>query len=101
MSEVPLDPDGLSIQQTRVYYDRASGQVVHIHSLVTPPDEELDAERVEEEMAEFARALADRHERDLGFIVVDEAELLDASSPNLDLFVDTETKRISGKPASA
>lgn len=60
-SDEPAIPDGLKIERVRVYYDPGSGDVVHIHQLVSAPGEELDSERVEDEMKVFEEAVRQRH----------------------------------------
>ena len=86
MSDQPMLPDGLEIKQTRVYYDPSSGDVVHVHQLVSAPGEELGAQRVEEEMKTFEEAL--RQERgDLNHLVV-QADDLPTSGESITVDVD-------------
>jgi hypothetical protein len=61
VSEQPALPMGLQTAEVRVYYEPDSGRVVHVHQLVSAPGEELDAQRIEDEMAAFEEVLRSRH----------------------------------------
>jgi hypothetical protein len=89
-SDEPAIPDGLKIERVRVYYDPGSGDVVHIHQLVSAPGEELDSERVEDEMKVFEEAVRQRH-GDVDYLVVEAADL-QASGESIR--VDVEQKRL-------
>jgi hypothetical protein len=74
MSEQPAAPEGLQVAQTRVYYEPDSGRVVHVHQLVSSSGEELDAQRIEEEMTAFDEVVRARH-GDLRSLVVEAADV--------------------------
>jgi len=82
--ESPHPAGGLQIVQVRVYYDGASGEVIHVHRLVASPgDAPLSEERITEEMAAFETSVRERHGRALEYLVVDEASLRRASAAPL------------------
>jgi hypothetical protein len=70
----PAGPEGLKVEQVRVYYDPESGEVLHVHQLVSPPGEELESERVEDEMRVFEESLRQRYP-DIRYLTMGEADL--------------------------
>ena len=94
MSKQPRSPEGLKVHQIRVYYDPSSGNVVHVHQLVTPPGESLNEQRIAEEMNIFEKTLRQRHDIGLEYLVIDESELQRASGPEGNLRVDVPAKRL-------
>jgi hypothetical protein len=95
-SDQPATPEGLKIEQARVYYDPRSGAVVHVHQLVSAPGEELDSRRMEAEMQAFEEAVRQRH-GDVEYLVVDAADLpLLRQSTRVDL---QQRKLVLSEPA--
>jgi hypothetical protein len=84
--------------QIRVYYDRDSGDIVHVHKLVAAAAESLDDQRVDEEMSSFEESLRQRHPAEAGaaidYLVVDEAALQEAVDPRVRLRVDVAARRL-------
>ena len=89
-SDEPAIPDGLKIEQVRVYYDPGSGDVMHVHQLVSAPGEELDSRRVEDEMKVFEEAVRQRH-GDVDYLVVEAADLQGSGES---MKVDVEQRRL-------
>lgn len=87
-------PEGLGVRalRTRVYYDPESGQVVHVHRLVSPED--LDDARIEEELAAFEESLEQRHAVPLESVDVDDAELQQLTASNAAFRVDVAARRL-------
>jgi hypothetical protein len=96
MSEQPAAPPGLKVLETRIYYDPATGRVLHIHQLVSPPGEPLSADRVNAEMKDFEMALRQRG-ADLDYLTVDAHEVLASEG---EVVVDLERKRLA-RPSDA
>lgn len=95
MKEQPSGPEGtLQVQQIRVYYDPESGDIVHVHQLVAMADESLDERRIDDEMRAFEESLRERHPTALEYLIVDEASLQEAVSPEVNLKVDVSAKRL-------
>jgi hypothetical protein len=95
MSDQPVGPGGaLQVLQIRVYYDPASGDIVHVHRLVASADDSLDERRIDEEMSAFEESLRERHPTALEYLVVDEASLQEAVGPEVNLKVDVTAKRL-------
>lgn len=100
MSEpAPGEAAPLQTVEIRVYYDPDTGDIVHVHSLVAVGDELAD-ERIADELAAFESSLAQRHGRQLGHIVADEATLAESVSPAVTLRVDTESRRLVRDPSN-
>ena len=76
------------VKEVRVYYDPKSGDIVHVHQLLVPKGESIDAERIEEEMGIFEASLRQRHSRQLAHIVVDQEAFERSVSPEVTLSVD-------------
>jgi hypothetical protein len=91
MSEQPAGPPGLEVIETRIYYDPATGRVLHIHQLVSPPGEPLSADRVNAEMKDFEKALRQRS-ADLDYLTVDADEVLASEGG---IIVDVEHRRLA------
>jgi 2-phospho-L-lactate transferase/gluconeogenesis factor (CofD/UPF0052 family) len=89
VSGEPAVPDGLRIEQIRVYY-LGSGDVVHVHQLVSAPGEELDSQRVEDEMKIFEEAVRQRY-GDVEYLVV---EATDLQTSGESIKVDVEQRRL-------
>lgn len=49
----PTSPAGLVVLQIRAYYDPDSGEMIDLHQLVSAPDDVLDAQTIEDEMAAY------------------------------------------------
>jgi hypothetical protein len=103
MQEQPSGPEGtLQVQQIRVYYDPESGDIVHVHQLVAMADETLDERRIDDEMTAFEQSLRERHATALEYLIVDEALLQEAISPEVNLKVDVSARRlIRDQPANS
>ncbi|MFE6160459.1 hypothetical protein ACFQ7F_16280 [Streptomyces sp. NPDC056486] len=84
----------LRVLQVRVYYDRNSGDIVHVHQLAAAPAEEFDDQRIREEMTSFEESLRQRHPAELDYLVVDETSLDEAVSPDVNLKVDVVAQRL-------
>ncbi|MEU0572502.1 hypothetical protein ABZ297_44855 [Nonomuraea sp. NPDC005983] len=82
----------LHVQRIRVYFDAASGEIVHVHQLVTETDEPLTEQRMDEEMAALEEVLRRRHPAALDYLVVDEAAIAEAVAPDVNLRVDVEAR---------
>lgn len=80
MSDEPAPPEGPQIEQSRVYYDPSSGEVVHVHQLIRAAGEELDRDQVEDEMNAFEEAVRQRH-GDLAYLVVQSEDLPTSGEP--------------------
>jgi hypothetical protein len=80
VGDEPAPPEGPRIEQSRVYYHPGSGEVVHVHQLVHAAGEELDRDRVEDEMKAFEDAVRQRH-GDVDYLVVQPEDLLTSGEP--------------------
>jgi len=101
MSEAaPGEAAPLRTVEIRVYYDPDTGNIVHVHSLVVAAGDELDDERIAEELAAFETSLTQRHGQQLGHIIADEAALAESISPTVNLRVDTESRRLVRDPGN-
>jgi hypothetical protein len=76
------DP-GLRIVETRVYFDTASGEAVHIHRLAVGPDQDPDDD-LRRGADTFDRWLRSQHDRELDFIHVAESDLVGAGPISVD-----------------
>lgn len=94
MSESTAGAPQLNTVQIRVYYDPNSGAIVHVHSLAVATGDELDSDRIEQEMTLFETSLRQRHGRELDYLVTDEAALSEATSPDVNLRVDPRTRQL-------
>jgi hypothetical protein len=94
MSEQPNKPDGVEVQQVRVYYSRESGEVIHVHTLVVVPGERLEEDDIRQEMSVLEESLRERHESELEYLIVDEADLQRMGHPGFRTAVDVSTKRL-------
>ena len=81
MSE-PTTPMGLRVHEVRVYFDPATGKVLHLHQLVSSPGDEPDAEGVQNLMNRFEAGLRERF-GELDYITVSAEELHDVSDPGI------------------
>jgi hypothetical protein len=90
----PRGPEGLQVHQIRVYYDPGSGEVLHIHRLVTPPGENLSQDRIDEEMSPMEQSLSDRLGAALAHLIVTEADIQKLAGPDVELVVNLATKRL-------
>ena len=86
------EPPGLKVLRSRVYFDPSTGQIVHLHSVVSAED--LDDARVEDELAAFEESLERRHEQPLDSIDVDDSLLQEAMAPDVTLSVDVGTREL-------
>jgi hypothetical protein len=80
----------MHVYETRIYFRPQSGEVVHVHQLAGAPAEDLDRERVAEEMNAFHSALEQRL-GDVDFLVVEESDLPEEDKP---VRVDIEHRRL-------
>jgi hypothetical protein len=94
MNEPDLQPPGLQILRTTVYFDASTGVIVHVHRIAAAAGDELDDARIEEEAAIFEESLERRHGRQLDRITVDEETLQEAASPAVNLRVDIATRTV-------
>lgn len=95
MTWQPRQPQGMRVAALRLYYDGISGDVVHIHRLVSPPGERLDEQSVDREVAAFAASLRQRHSRDLEVLEVDRDELDQLLAGGGRLTVDPQGRRLT------
>ena len=65
---------GMQVTATRVYFDTASGEAVHVHRIVVGPGQEVDDElrRGAEAFDEWLRS---QHRAELDFLEVDESDM--------------------------
>ena len=89
-----MPDEGLRIVRTRVYYDATTGEIVHVHRLAAAADEPLDERRMDEEMAVFEGTLAQRHDRPLEHIAVDDDAVQQAVAPDVNFRVDVRTRQL-------
>jgi hypothetical protein len=94
----PHQPQGLHVEASRVYYDPTSGEVVHVHRLVSAPGERLGEQAINREMNAFAESLRQRHTRELEVLAVEEAELNQLISGGGRLRVEAEARRLVTDP---
>lgn len=94
-------PSQLKILQTRVYYDQDSGEIVHVHQLAVDPNDDLDDERIDEEMAAFEMSIAGRHGGTLEHIRVDSAAFEQVPHHQSSYRVDPATQRLLRDGAEA
>jgi hypothetical protein len=94
MSEQNSGPGALRIIRAHVYYDPQSGDIVHVHRIAVPAGEELDEERIAEEVAIFEGSLVRQHGRVLPRIETDDAVLREAMAPGASLRVDLTEARL-------
>jgi hypothetical protein len=87
----------MHVEAVRVYYDRASGEVVHIHRLVSPAGEQLDQLVVGREVDAFAASIRQRHTRDLEVLEVEEEDLNRLLSGGGRLTVAREDRRLTAE----
>jgi hypothetical protein len=77
---------------SRVYFDADTGNIIHVHRVVSA--DALEQDRIDEEMAVFEQSIEQRHGRALESLDVDEAELQKAVSPDVVLKVDIANRRL-------
>ena|ERR1700761_6977995 len=94
MNQQPAGPPGAQVRQTRVYYNPATGEVLHVHQLVSAPSEPLSPDRVDAEMNAFGHALRQRW-ADLDHLIVGADDLLAFGDR---IVVDVRQKKLAQRP---
>jgi hypothetical protein len=84
------DQGQLVIHRVRIYYDPASGDILHVHQVASSAADNLSEERINEELDAFDEALRARDPRVEDFIEADSAAIVDAMAPDVNLHVDVD-----------
>jgi hypothetical protein len=75
---------GLRVPEIRVYYDTASGDVMHIHRLVVVPGQEGD-DRLRGGVEAFDQWLRSQYDGELDFLSVSESDIPSEGPIRIDL----------------
>jgi hypothetical protein len=93
VTEQPRPPEQPQPQEIRVYYSPETGEVVHVHTLVTP-GQYIDSKRIAEEFSPWEESLRERHQSPLEYLTMQGAELRELIRPGIAIRVDVEAKRL-------
>jgi hypothetical protein len=79
--------------ETRVYFDAASGEAVHVHRLAVAPDQEVDDD-LRRGADAFDKWLRSRYlDRELDFVEVEESDLQGEGPISVDITSRTLVRR--------